>query len=326
MATLADTLPLMESESNIRFFDAHQDMKQVADLIELCFIDTLDPDGKRYLQQMRFAAENPRYLNWATSTLDWVSLPMNGFVWLTEGHLVGNLSLIPIQNQGQHNYLIANVAVHPEFRRQGIARQLTLKAIKYIQKRGAQAVWLHVRAENSAAVNLYHELGFVERARRTTWFSQVDYLPAPAPEGIKIRTRPPQSWELYYSWLQHYYPSELAWHFSLNLKQLKPGWLSSIRRLFLPNTIRQWAAYRGETLSGTLTYQSSHSFADAIWLAPPPEGDDASALTLLNAVRQTLPPRRPLTLDFPAGHAADAIQAAGFQPHQTLIWMQIRFP
>ena len=327
MASLADTLSPIESKRNIRPFDARQDMKQVADLIELCFSDTLDSDGKRYLQQMRFAADNPRYLNWATSTVDWVSLPMNGFVWLEEKHLIGNLSLIPFQSQGQHKYLIANVAVHPDYRRQGIARQLTQNAIDYVQKRGAPEVWLHVRAENSAAINLYHSLGFVERARRTTWFSQPDYSPTTLslPQGIKIRPRPPQAWDQHRSWFLYHYPRELAWHYSLNINELRAGWIAAFQRFLRAYSLRQWTAYRDDKVSGILAYQSTRSYADNLWLAPPPDGDDASMLALLNAARHSLPPHRPLTIDFPAGSAEQAIQAAGFQVHQTLIWMQIRF-
>lgn len=326
MATLADSIPSSNIDSKILPFDVHQHMKSVADLIELCFLDTLDPDGKRYLQQMRFAADNPRYLNWASSTVDWISLPMNGFVCFDKERLVGNLSLIPIQTQGQRNYLIANVAVHPEFRRRGIARQMTLKALEYAKQRSAPSVWLHVRTENNAAVNLYRELGFAERARRTTWFSHTDYRPVASAHEIKIRPRLSEAWNLQQSWLRHYYPTELAWHFSLNFKQLRPGWLASLERFFHPFTIRQWTAYRGEKMSGALTIQSTRSHADSIWLAPPPDGDDASVLALLNAARQALPRRRSLTLDFPADSAIQAIREAGFLPHQTLIWMQIRFP
>lgn len=325
MSALANTLSSSNNETNIRSFDARRDMKSVADLIEVCFSETLDPDGRRYLQQMRFAADNPRYLNWATSTLDGISLPMNGFVWLQQGRMIGNLSLIPFQSQGKNNYLIANVAVHPEFRRRGIGRQLTLKAIEEVQRRGAPAVWLHVRDENTAAINLYQTLGFKERARRTTWFTQEVSQPLPIPQGIKIRPHPPQSWDLQRTWLLHQYPKELAWHFSFNLNELRPGWIAAIQRFFNAHTIRQWTAYRGNSVSGTLAYQASRSYADTIWLAPPPDGDDASVKALLNTARKSLPQRRPLTLDFPAGNAVEALEATGFQAHQTLIWMQIPF-
>lgn len=325
MPALVDSLSSAENATTLLPFNARRDMKQVADLIELCFSDTLDPDGRRYLQQMRFAAENPRYLNWATSTLDTMNLPMNGFIYRHEGRLVGNLSLIPFQNQGQHNYLIANVAVHPEFRRRGIARQLTLKAIEDVQKRRAQAVWLHVRDENTAAIHLYQNLGFEERARRTTWFSQVDFQPPSIPLDIKIRPHPPQSWDLQRTWLLHQYPKELAWHFPLNLNELRPGWMAALQRFFNAHTIRQWTAYRNNRVCGVLTVQSSHSYADTIWLALPPDGDDASVGALLSAIRKSPLQHRPLTLDLPAGSANPALQANGFHAHQTLIWMQIRF-
>jgi ribosomal protein S18 acetylase RimI-like enzyme len=310
---------------NFRPFDARRDLKQVADLIEVCFADTLDADGKRYLQQMRVAADNPRYLTWATSAIDLANLPMKGFVGVHEGRLVGNLSLIPFQSQGRFNYLIANVAVHPEFRRRGIARQLTQKAIEDVQKRGAPAVWLHVRDENTAAITLYQKLGFKERARRTTWFSQGDYQPPQMPPEIKIRPYPPQSWDLQRAWFLHHYPSELAWHFTLKLSEMRPGWLAAMQRFFKAYTIRQWTAYRNDLVSGVLTYQSARAYADTIWLAPPPAGDDASVLALLIAARNSLPRHRPLTLDFPTGSADQALQAAGFLAHQTLIWMQIHF-
>ena len=47
-----------DTSNNIRLLDMTHDLDQVADLIEICFIHQMDPDGKRYLQQIRSAAKN----------------------------------------------------------------------------------------------------------------------------------------------------------------------------------------------------------------------------------------------------------------------------
>ena len=55
---------------------------------------------------------------------------------------------------------ILNVAVHPDFRRKGIARRLISEVIEYFYIRGARSVILEVRINNKAAQNLYESMGF----------------------------------------------------------------------------------------------------------------------------------------------------------------------
>ena len=55
---------------------------------------------------------------------------------------------------------ILNLAVAPELRRHGIARQLVLAAIKRAYVKGARLAFLEVRASNAAAQKLYSSLGF----------------------------------------------------------------------------------------------------------------------------------------------------------------------
>jgi hypothetical protein len=62
--------------------------------------------------------------------------------------------------------------------------------------------------------------------------------------------------------------------------------------------------------------------ADWLWLAAPPEAQEMAITTLLpHAVRQRSP-RRKLALNYPAGEQTEALNEAGFYPHQTLIWMR----
>jgi len=63
--------------------------------------------------------------------------------------------------------------------------------------------------------------------------------------------------------------------------------------------------------------------ADYLWLAANQEDEDAAARLLLGSLYHNIPYNRPLSLDYPAGRATQAIQDAGFKVHQTLIWMSI---
>lgn len=322
MSTLTDNWAVPATASDhIRSFDIRKDLGQVADLVERCFYDTLDPDGERYLQQMRSAANNPGFLRWAAAAADWASLPMSGYVWEENGRLVGNASLIPYNLKGRRNYLIANVAVHPDYRRRGIARALTVRAMIHAQQHGAPSVWLHVRENNEGAVRLYQQLGFDERARRTTWYNQPNVPEDNIVAGVNVIPRLPRYWEAQRRWLRQNYPSELTWHLPLNLKLLRPGLLGILYRILSSTIVSQWAAVRNGKLLGVLTWQASSGYANNLWLAAPPETELVAAQALLLHARRHLSPRRPLQLDYPALRASAAIEAAGFFAHHTLIWM-----
>ena len=55
---------------------------------------------------------------------------------------------------------IATIAVHPEYRRQGIARRLLSVALDEVQRREMVSATLEVRASNTAAQKLYKDFGF----------------------------------------------------------------------------------------------------------------------------------------------------------------------
>ena len=112
----AQQIAKLKLSGNIRPLDPRRDLGQVADLVELCFKNTLDPDGKDYIRQMRKAARNPM-VGLTGSALVSGPTQMRGYVWEEDSKIVGNLSLIPFYQRLQKIYLIANVAVHPENRR-----------------------------------------------------------------------------------------------------------------------------------------------------------------------------------------------------------------
>lgn len=66
--------------------------------------------------------------------------------------------LIASERDGE--YLIANLAVGKEYRRQGLARELVERALEKGKERGASYAVLEVRESNLGAIGLYECLGF----------------------------------------------------------------------------------------------------------------------------------------------------------------------
>ena len=65
---------------------------------------------------------------------------------------------------------IATIAVHPEFRGLGIAKQLMVVIMDSAKEEGMVSVTLEVRASNQAAQALYRQFGFEEVGRRIRYY------------------------------------------------------------------------------------------------------------------------------------------------------------
>jgi ribosomal protein S18 acetylase RimI-like enzyme len=311
---------------HLRPLNVRTDLSAVADLIEMCFAHQMDSEGREYIRQLRRAADEVQRLRWLSAASEHSSIPLQGYIWEEEGRVVGNLTLIPFYWNRKWYYLIANVAVHPDFRQRGIARQLTERALEHIRERGIDAGWLQVRDDNPIAHNLYLSLGFVERARRSTWES-TDPIPqnSRAQPNIQITPRIERDWPLQSAWLQANYPPEVAWNLPFDYKRLGPDLWRTILRVINGEDIYHWCARQSGELLGIVSWEPSHLHVDALWIATTSKWENAALNTLLPHVRHTIHTGRSLVVNYPYGQAIGPFLDSGFRLHNTLIWMEKRF-
>jgi ribosomal protein S18 acetylase RimI-like enzyme len=317
------TIPVKANEHpHMRPLNVLRDLSTVADLIELCFSPTMDNDGQRYLSDMRRASRDDTFLRWASHMAETTSLPLAGYVWEQDKRIVGNASLISFRDRGRRIYLVANVAVHPDYRRHGIGRALTERVMKQAHDKKASAIWLHVREDNPGAIELYEGLGFREIARRTTWSANPDpFLPKPD-RAIQIVPRDPRFWPVQQDWLRRLYPDALNWYHSWNINALRPGLRNWLYRLFVDFNVRQWAAVRGGELLATLAWMPQGSRSESLYAAAGTDSSPEALTRLLLHARRVLSNHSSLSLDYPAGEMVEAIRASGFQARRTLLWMR----
>ena len=79
-----------------------------------------------------------------------------------------------------------NIAVSPDYRRQGIARELVLELIRQLKKADVHCLTLEVRASNEPAIALYDSLGFTQVGRRPRYYLK------PTEDALILR----KEWEL----------------------------------------------------------------------------------------------------------------------------------
>ncbi len=312
--------------TQIQKLDVNRELDEVADLIELCFGSQMDADGWRYLRNIRRAANDRELIRWIPGCGEHVSYPLFGYVWKEDDKIIGNLSLIPIYRENEWRYLIANVAVHPLHRRRGIGKQLTIRALRHIREHNVASAWLQVRDNNPGAIQLYKSLGFVERARRTTWVQEIaPKRSTEMPENVQITARLNQDWEQQSAWLTATYPREVSWNLQFERDHFAPTMWKRFIRILNGEETRQWAARTGQELLGVGIWEPTNIHSDTIWIAANPLREEKAVLALLTRAREQTGIMRPLSVNYPAGKAEEAFQKAGYDPLNTLIWMEQRF-
>ncbi len=92
------------------------------------------------------------------------------FVVEREDSVIG-YSIASWEGQRLH---VTNIAVDKEYQRQGIGTKLMHKVENIAQKRGCRYVYLEVRPNNIAAINLYKNLGYTILFTRKIYYIDGD--------------------------------------------------------------------------------------------------------------------------------------------------------
>jgi ribosomal protein S18 acetylase RimI-like enzyme len=186
-------------ESGLRMINLRTDLMAVADLIELVFADTMDAGGRAAIREMRHLSRLGAGLNLLAGLSEFMQGIGLGFVWIEEGKLVGNVSVYPTEWPSElgRTWVIANVGVHPDYQRRGIARKLMQAAMSLIRERGGGMVLLQVDAENAIAQSLYMKLGFVVERPWISWrrSAHLPFPPALEDPAITISKRHWHEWQ-----------------------------------------------------------------------------------------------------------------------------------
>lgn len=330
---------------HLRRLDVRRDLASVADLIQHAFADELDQSGFNALREMRALGRIGPF----TSLFNYFSPNFrdmfDGFVWETNGQIVGNITVQRFDTYGQR-WTIANVAVAPPFRGQGIARRLVNMALEYIRERGGDWAILQVRRNNDIARGLYERLGFETlggvsqyRLERSTSAPSNDELPT-METVAPLRPMSAQEWYATYELAVAATPNLMQWwrplradHFQIYAEQrlseafLRLAGHSRVMRLIFPASVGSRHLHAFMTLHaalGTAFGQSEHGLQ--LYVHPDVSGQYEypllrHALTMLD----TLPPL-PVHVAIQAAHTAtaDALLRLGFSEERTLLTMRKR--
>jgi len=195
----------------LRRFNPYRDLRQVTELIAGIFGAELDAEGRAALREMRQLSWLGPLLGFALVADPELQRLLNGYVWIEEGRVVGNLTLQSGGLYGRRWY-ISNLAVAPAYRGHGIARALMEAALDEVRRRGGGWVTLQVEEKNEVARRLYERLGFQAiGAISHLYLPEPPAEPPEAPAPLPIRRRRADDWRQEYELARAATPVLLQW-------------------------------------------------------------------------------------------------------------------
>lgn len=313
-------------QNGLQPVDLGRHLRSLADLIELCFASDMDAGGLSVVREMHFLSRLGPGLR-VLIALGLTQPPWDlGFVWVEEGRVIGSVSTTR-STAYPATWLIANVAVHPDHRRQGIAHALLRATLDLIRGRhGAEAI-LQVDDDNLGAIALYQRMGFEHAATHIHW-TRPHRLPAPPNElsPFDIRLRSPLEWADQLALASLVRPAGLAWNQPLRPDIFQPLLWKQLERFFTGQGEEHWVVRVNEKLAGSLTARANGNDGDRLILLVHPDYRGQLERPLLRRGLRRLAPR-PWTvrLEHPADDApaSEALREFGFQPGRTLRWMRV---
>jgi ribosomal protein S18 acetylase RimI-like enzyme len=317
-------------ETGIRPFDIGRDLRPVAELISKAFAHELDHRGTAALREMRLMAYMSGFIRMLNRSTGEFNDVFNGFVWVEEGKVVGNITVQRADSHGSR-WQIANVAVEPAYRGQGIARQLIQNALDHIYRVHGQWAVLQVYDDNTVARNLYEKIGFENMGGVTEM--QIDRAPfVGEPASIpNFHSFGSGQWQLLYELANSQFQAQSQWwravrrdDFQLTFEQQIGEWFWGMagREQVMRQAIRISRKFEAALVMNIRRWRGTHEVK--LWTRPEQYGKYEHQLAQWIMAQLEEYPRWPVSVRLSTEHTA-AIQAFhlyGFTQQHALLTMR----
>lgn len=319
-------------ETGLRPFDISRDLRPVAELIAVAFSSELDDRGNAALREMRLMSHLGGFLGLVNRGTGEFNDLLSGFVWVEAGRVVGNVTVQRADRAGSR-WQIANVAVAPTHRGQGISRRLMQAALEHAASCGGQWGVLQVYARNEVARRLYDSMGFelvggiVDlRVDRTPHIDTVGPLP-------QLTTFRPDNWQPLYELANHQLGAQMQWWRAIRRDEFRPSFEQNLGE-WLRRTMGQEQIFRravqvaprfeAAVIVNAQRWQGEHALQ--LWTRPEHYGTHDSALVRWSLGTLQNFPRWPINISLSSDHttAQELVEFYGFRPLRTLLTLRKR--
>lgn len=282
-----------------RPIDPNRDFPQLAQLLKTVFHEEMEDSGQQFFEGAAGSIKAP--MLWRLDPF--FSRLTPGFVWEEDGRIVGNVTMLPTRSP--RRFIVANVAIYPDYRRRGIARALMEAAQIEALKRGGKEIRLQVNRDNEGAKALYRSLGYDELGTVTTWnlLSSRSRFPDfeihPSGREIKITEMPASRWREAYQLDQLTPQADLEWPDPLSINEYHRSLRRRLADFVSGRQLEIWmTANSAGRMHGIATIKSEwgrvHQFR--IRVHPDSQGELEESLVLKLMRRLQYLPRRQVRL------------------------------
>jgi ribosomal protein S18 acetylase RimI-like enzyme len=321
----------------LRRFNPATDLRQVAALITDTFAANLDAEGRAALRDMQRLRWLGPLLGFVMSADPQLRGMLNGYVWIEQDQVIGNLTLQSSMQYGGRWY-ISNVAVAPQYRGRGIAGSLMEAALDEVRHRGGGWVVLQAEAGNEAARRLYAGLDFTALGGLACLHHPgVPPLRPDTPSSRLLRSWRPQDWHEEYQLARAAIPKLMQWWQTVRTHDFRLYPEDRLRerfdRLVGRRRTYRWVVERqsieGKGLVASLRVQATRWRGEhQLRLIVHPDSRGLWEDALLRQAMKTLAsyPSWPAATRHPADHdqAVEAFLDHGFLLRRTLVAMRRR--
>ncbi len=316
---------------NLRPMNPLRDWGTVTRLMQVAFETDVTNPGLPLLPDQA-------WLRWLRPVLSFVEAigmdapeQMLGFVWEADGGIVGNATLGLASTHGDI-WLLSNVAVHPAYRRRGIARALVEAAIAEVHRQRGQWLTLQVQSDNRGARDLYEQTGFRSLESVTEFAGLNVAAETPVARAARLVRPTREQWQSTQALVAGHLPEPLRLYrhalSGLFHVPYRRNPLEQLADLAVATHWANWSLLWDEQVAGGLVVQTQLSWGAhrvAAWAAPAAQGQ-VEELLIAQAVEQTRHfASRRMNVALPAsyGALADALRWRGLREMRTLELMGI---